>query len=139
MYLKRACGILLPQKKKKRNLTFGEFIREKRLKAELTLRKFCEIAEVDPSNWSKIERDLLPVSYDRKKLEKIAEIVKVKKRSKDWLEYFDLASLSQQKIPDDLYSDEEVLKILPVFFRTMREKKPIKEDLKSLFEMLKRR
>lgn len=131
--------VLLYHIKKGIKMTFGELIRNKRLAAEISLRKFCELAEVDPSNWSKIERDMLPVSYDRDKLENIAEIIKLKKGSKDWLEFFDLASISQQKIPDDIYSDEEVLKMLPVFFRTLRGKKPDKEELKKLFEMLKRR
>lgn len=120
-------------------MTFGEFIKTKRLEAGYSLRKFCEIAEIDASNWSKIERDRLPVSYDREKLESITKIIKLKEGSKDWFQFFDLASLSQKKIPEDIYSDEEVVNALPILFRTLRGEKPDKKELDKMIELLKRR
>jgi len=47
--------------------------------------------------------------------------------------------IAQKKIPEDLYSDEEVLSALPVFFRTVRGDKPTREELDKLIELLKRR
>jgi transcriptional regulator with XRE-family HTH domain len=120
-------------------MTFGEFVRIKRLDAELSLREFCSRAETDPSNWSKIERDVLPAPANREFLESIAKLLKLKKGDKDWLTFFDLASLSQQKIPDDVYEDEDVLSALPVFFRTVRGEKPSEEELDKLIALLKRR
>ena len=40
-------------------LTFGEFIKQLRLQNRITLREFCRLAGIDPSNWSKIERGML--------------------------------------------------------------------------------
>jgi hypothetical protein len=76
---------------------------------------------------------------DRPKLEKIAEMLKLGKGSADWHRLFDLASLSIKKIPEDVYSDEEVLEVLPVFFRTVRGDKPTPEELDKLIQLLKTR
>ena len=102
-------------------MVFGKFIKNKRLEAGYSLRKFCEIVEIDPSNWSKVERDMLPVTNDRKKLEKIAELIKLKKGSKEWVEFFDLASISQKKIPEDIFSHKERFQTLPEVFNEIRQ------------------
>ncbi len=39
-------------------LTFGDFFKEKRLSAGLTLRKFCALHHFDPGNVSRWERNL---------------------------------------------------------------------------------
>lgn len=120
-------------------MTFGELVRKRRLEVGLSLREFCGQAETDPSNWSKIERGILPAPANREFLESLARLLELKKGDKDWYTFFDLASLSQQKIPDDVYGDEDVLSALPVFFRTLRGEKPSKEELDSLLELLKPR
>ena len=120
-------------------MTFGEFVRTKRLEVELGLREFCKLAETDPSNWSKVERGILPAPSDRDFLERIAKLLKLKKGTPDWFTFFDLASISQQKIPDDVYEDEDVISALPVFFRTVRGEKPSEEELDKLIDLLKRR
>ena len=120
-------------------MTFGEFTREKRVRAELSLREFCRQAELDPSNWSKVERDIMPVFGTRDALEGIAKLLKLKKNTPDWITFFDLASISQQRIPDDVYEDKDVVSALPVFFRTVRGEKPSEEELEKLYALLKRR
>jgi len=120
-------------------MTFGEFVRVRRLGIGLSLREFCTEAETDPSNWSKVERGILPAPANREFLESLARLLKLKKGDKDWFTFFDLASLSQQKIPDDVYEDESVISALPVFFRTVRGEKPTEEELDKLIALLKRR
>ena len=120
-------------------MTFGGFVREKRIQAEMSLREFCRQAELDPSNWSKVERDLLPALGTRESLENIAKLIKLKKSSTDWAMFFDLAAISQQRIPDDVYKDEDVVAALPVFFRTVRGEKSSEEELSKLIALLKNR
>ena len=120
-------------------MTFGEFVKTKRLEAGLSLREFCKHAELDPSNWSKVERGLFPATASRDILETIAKIVKLKKGSGDWSTFFDLAYISQQRIPDDVYEDKDVVSALPIFFRTVRGEKPSEEELDKLIALLKRR
>ncbi|MCX6234622.1 MAG: helix-turn-helix transcriptional regulator [Bacteroidetes bacterium] len=109
--------------------SFGEFIKSLRIKNEITLREFCRQIKGDPSNWSKIERGKLPPPKSKKFLEEIAEIVKLKNGEDDYFLLFDLAALSF--IPNDLIEDEKLLEKLPVFFRTLRGKKPSKEELEG--------
>lgn len=117
----------------------------------MSLREFCKIAEVDPSNWSKVERGLLPAPNDRDFLEKIAKILKLKKASPEWFLFYDLAAISQQRIPDDVYPvngvyedeprlrGENAISALPVFFRTIRGEKPTEEEMEKLITLIKRR
>jgi len=120
-------------------MTFGEFVRKSRLEVNLGLREFCELAGLDASNWSKIERGRLPLTDSRKKLETIAQLIGLEKGTSEWYQFFDLASIAQRKIPEDLYSDEEVIAALPVFFRTIRGEKPSGDDLDKIIELLRRR
>ena len=120
-------------------MTFGEFVKSKRLQSDLSLREFCKTAELDPSNWSKVERGLLPAPSDRTKLEAIARDLKLKKGTADWSTYFDLAYISQQRIPDDVAENADAVSALPVFFRTMRGEKPTEEELSKLIQLIKRR
>jgi ribosome-binding protein aMBF1 (putative translation factor) len=80
-------------------MTFGEFVRTKRLEVGLSLREFCSKVETDPSNWSKIERGILPAPANREFLESVAGLLTLKKGERDWYTFFDLASLSQQNKP----------------------------------------
>lgn len=100
-------------------MTFGEFIRNKRLEAGFSLRRFCEVAEVDPSNWSKIERGFLPATVDRRTLEKIAKLIRLPKE--DWEKLFDLAALTQERIPEDIAKHKEKMTELPEVFKKIRD------------------
>ena len=103
------------------------------------MREFCKLAELDPSNWSKIERGLFPATGNREILETIAKMIKLKKGSDHWSTFFDLAYISQQRIPDDVYRDKNVVSALPVFFRTVRGEKSSEEELDKLIALLRRR
>ena len=121
-------------------MTFGDFVRKKRLEASMSLRRFCELADLDPSNWSKIERGRLRLAFTRERLEQLAATLGLAKGSEEWQMFFDLATVAQREIPEELYNDEEVLAALPVFFRTLSgEKKPTKQELNHLIELLRRR
>ncbi|MCW8811534.1 MAG: helix-turn-helix domain-containing protein [Ignavibacteriaceae bacterium] len=119
--------------------SFGEYIKNKRLELDLSLRKFCELVGLDPSNWSKIERGKLPAPEDREKLDQIATVLKIKKGSKNWQQLFDLASIAKKKIPDYVYKDKDVISALPVFFRTAHGDKPTEEELQKIIDLLKGR
>lgn len=55
-----------------------------------------------------------------------------------WL-FFDFVFISQRNIPDELYSNEEVVSALPVFFRTLKGDKPSEEELDKIIKLLGRR
>jgi len=116
---------------------FGNFIKEKRLNANLTLREFCRQLGEDASNWSKIERGKLLPPRDKEKLKKISIILCIKENSNDWSTLIDLAFIDTGKIPDYIMSDKEVIKVLPIFFRTICSVKPSSDELKELVQRIK--
>lgn len=117
---------------------FGEYIKEKRINKNISLREFCKLMEVDASNWSKIERGLLAPPQDDGKLQKIAQLLDIKVGSEQWKEMKDIANIDAGIIPDDIRLDERVLKSLPMFFRTLRSDKPSSEELDKLIEMVRK-
>ncbi|MFH2031807.1 MAG: hypothetical protein ABIJ40_14505 [Bacteroidota bacterium] len=119
-------------------MTFGMLIKNKRIELNYSLREFCIKFKHDPSNWSKVERDLLYPPDDEDTLRIWAEQLNIVFGSKEWFEFYDMAFLSRKKIPKDLLSDDEVIEKLPLFFRTLRGQKPSEEELKSLADLLKK-
>ena len=117
---------------------YGYFIKDIRMKKEMSLREFCKQVEIDASNWSKIERGLLAPPQDEEKLKKIARVLGIKIGSEPWKEMKDLANIDAGIIPEDIRSDEEILKALPMFFRTIRSEKPTAEELDKLIDMIKK-
>ena len=117
---------------------FGKLVKEKRLQRDLGLRDFCRKLGEDPSNWSKIEREVKTPPKNRGKLEKIASLLGMKPNTEDWNILFDQASIDSGIIPKDLISDKEVLNALPAFFRTIRSEKPSAEELDMVIEKIRK-
>jgi transcriptional regulator with XRE-family HTH domain len=117
---------------------YGEFVKNRRVDKGIGLREFCKALGVDASNWSKVERGLLSPPQDEAKLRKIAELLGIEVGSATWIEMKDLASISAGSIPDDILSDENVLKSLPIFFRTLRSDKPTSDELDELISMIRK-
>lgn len=117
---------------------YGEFVKARRVARKIGLREFCKLVGVDASNWSKVERGLLPPPQDDEKHRKIAETLDIEVDSNAWIEMKDLASVDAGMIPKDILSEESVLKSLPVFFRTLRSDKPTAEELNELISMIRK-
>ena len=109
-----------------------EFLHEKRLEREITLRQFCRDLEVDPSNWSKIERGIAPAPKSKEFRERIAEVLAL--NTEEIATLNDLATI--EFIPEDLRPEEKILEKLPIFFRTGRGEKPSKKELEELLKAL---
>ena len=118
---------------------FGTFIKELRTKQRLGLREFCLTHGHDPSNWSKIEREVLPPPRDEETLRKWARQLGIKQGSDDWLKFFDYAAVDAGRIPDHVMQDKELLAKLPLFFRTISGQRPTRIQLTSLLKLLRER
>src|SRR5271170_706218 len=110
---------------------FGTFIKELRAKQRLGLREFCLKTGYDPSNWSKIEREVLSPPSDEAMLRKWAKALNLKEGSDDWHNFFNYAAVDSGRIPDYILKDEKLVSQLPVFFRTISGQKPSREDLEK--------
>lgn len=117
---------------------FGEFIKGKRIEKGLSLREFCRRLDEDASNWSKIEREIMPPSQDPKKLLKIARVLGIVEGTADWNNLHDMASVDSGKIPEYIMSDAEAVRMLPIFFRTIGSEKPTEEEIKEFIMNIKK-
>ncbi len=116
-------------------MTFGEYVKNMRLEKRITLREFCRMNELDPSNWSKVERGLLSPPKSKMVLEMIARSLQIKEKSEEWNSLFDFAAVAH--IPREIMSDERLLEKLPVFFRTVRGEKPTTSELEELVRTIR--
>ena len=115
---------------------FGSYIKELRAKQRLGLREFCIEHGHDPSNWSKIEREVAAPPRDEETLRTWAKQLGLKEESDDWRKFFDCAAVDAGRIPDYVLKDEQLVAQLPVFFRTLSGQKPSREDLGKLLEII---
>ena len=115
--------------------TFGEYIQNLRITNRISLREFCRLTNIDPSNWSKVERGLLQPPKSKEILNEIAEALKIRKNTEEYQLLLDLAAISF--IPEDLIEDKSIVENLPVFFRTIRGKNPTKSELEELIKLIK--
>jgi transcriptional regulator with XRE-family HTH domain len=115
---------------------FGQLVKEFRLRADLTLREFCRQTGEDPSNWSKVERELLAPPQGEK-LKMIASVLNIQEDSEEWNKLVDYGALDSGRIPEYIKSNKEVMNALPIFFRTVGSMKPTPEELQEFIENLK--
>jgi transcriptional regulator with XRE-family HTH domain len=118
--------------------TFGEFVRNLRLQRKLTLREFCREHNLEPANWSRMERGVTAPPQDRSILERYARNLSVKPETEDWRTFMDLAAIDSGVIPEDIMNDELLLERVPVMFRAARGDKLTREQLDELLGLLRK-
>lgn len=119
--------------------TFGNWIREKRLLRELSLRKFSELIGISASRWSKIERGYAPFPFIIGNLPEIflmRHIADALELSEDEERYMEkiirLHNVEYNTmLPPDLSS------ILPVFWCSSFDKSLSEDKLNELIEHVK--
>ena len=116
---------------------FGIFIKELRVRRRLGLREFCLEHGHDPSNWSKLEREVLQPPRDERTLRTWAKQLGLKPDSVDWLKSFDYAAVDAGRIPDRILADQELVAHVPAFFRTLSGQKPSRGDTQRLLALIK--
>lgn len=114
---------------------FGSLLGTLRIDNNLSIREVCKLVAYDPSNWSKIERGLISPPADEKTLKFWAKVLKVK--NGDSQDFIDNAQIAQGIIPDDILNRTEMLELMPAFFRTVRNKKPSKDEIDRLISLIK--
>lgn len=113
---------------------FGRFLRAKREEQRVSLRAFALGIEMDPSNYSKIERGVLPPP-DGEMLERIGDEIGIQRSTEEWQRFYYMASVARGQIPSDIAQDEDIMAALPAFFQRLREEKVATRDM--MFEAFK--
>ena len=117
---------------------FGEFLKELRMRAGLSLREYCLKNGLDPGNYSRVERGRFRPPQDREIVERYATALGLERGCDEWLRLFDLAAAERGQIPDDIMSDEQLVDKLPVLFRTIRATRVSPEKLDEFIETIRR-
>lgn len=115
---------------------FGEYVKGKRLDRGLSLREFCKKAGEDPSNWSKVERGLIPPPQDIKKMEAIAATLGILEEP-SVRELHEMAIVDAGNIPDYIMNNRDIVENLPAFLRTIDNVKPTRDEFEKLIELLR--
>jgi len=118
------------------NSTFANFIKERRLGQDLTLRQLCQNTGYDVAYISRLENGLIDAPSDIEKLKALAKAYSIQLGSETWMEFSDLAATSRRSVPEDTYANPVVPRFLPVFYRKMRKDKLTSEDIKQLTSLL---
>lgn len=100
---------------------FGDFFSARRKALGKTLREFCRENSFDAGNMSKLERGVMLPPQGKGKRLQYAKALGIEEGSDDWLEFCDLAATSAGKLPDYVMADEDLLKAMPVLFRSIKK------------------
>ena len=117
---------------------FGKWIKKQRLKQNYSLRSFARLIGEDPSNWSKIERNLIAPPQNELKILKIATVLGISRDSDEFSEMVTLANVSAGRIPEYLMREEEIIKELPAFLRTLGSVKPTPTETKRIIRLIQK-
>ena len=116
---------------------FGRLFKERRRCLGKTLREFCKEHGLDHGNISRLERGLLrPPTGER--LEEYLSYLGVERESDEWYKLRDAAYACAGEVPEEIMAEEDLVRQLPVVFRTLGRKRPTEEDLEKLIDLLRK-
>jgi len=84
-----------------------------------------------------MERRAIPPPQDREILTRYATALGLRDGSDEWYLFFDLAAADRGIIPRDIMEDEELVKELPAFFRTLRGQKPTEDEMRKIISKIR--
>lgn len=117
--------------------SFGSFLRDLRLKANLGLRRFAELIDIKPSNLSDIENGRRHPPADPSKLREMAEALGLGEDSEDWRRLFD-AARRQGDLPADIRHMAD-RKLVPALLRTIDDQQLSDDAIASLITEIEAR
>lgn len=115
---------------------FGKLFKEHRREAGLTLREFCRQHGFDHGNVSKLERGKLKPPTGET-LNKYLAALGVEPDSETWREFHDTAAACAGEVPARIMEDEELVRKLPVVFRTIGRRRPTEDELGRLIDLIR--
>jgi len=116
--------------------TFGQFLKEKRLALDMSLREFAGQVGMQPSNYCNVEADVLPPP-PAKSLERLAKALGFKKGTSDYETFHDLAAKGRDEIPADVERIVKENELIPAMLRTVEYEQLSKAQLRGIIEDLR--
>ena len=113
--------------------TFGQFLKEKRLALDLSLREFARRVGMQPSNYCNVEADVLPPP-PAETLARLAKTLGLKKGEPDYETFHDLAARGRDEIPADVERIVKENELIPAMLRTVEYEQVSQEQLRGIIE-----
>jgi len=117
--------------------SFGDLLRELRIKAGYSLRSFAKEAGMQPSNLSLLENNKVNPPRDKDILFKLVKILKLREETEEWGEFFDLAVKDVDRLPADIANKKCVRDLLPIMLRTVANSRLSKEEILKLIKKIR--
>lgn len=118
-------------------MNFGETVKNMRIAQQKTLRQFCNEHGLDPSNWSKVERNVNPPPKEEATLARWARFLGLEQGADAWRDFMYQAEVSRGQIPREVMSDAVLVSKLPVFLRTVRGAELTEAQLDDFIERVR--
>ena len=117
---------------------FGALLKSHRIAAGKTIREFCRDLDIDAGNYSRVERGLLAPPADDE-IGKYARALNIKPRTEEYANLVNAAAVDRANLPSDMLTDAQVVRELPLLFRTLRGD-PVPDDkLDRLVDLIRKR
>lgn len=117
----------------KTGLHFGQLLKKIRVEeANIGLRNFAEMVELQPSNLSNIERGKIAPPANKGTLDRICDTLGLSPADPRRAELFDLAAEDSKRIPADIATAIKENQGVPVLVRTVANKQLSDEKLREL-------
>lgn len=117
----------------KTGLYFGQLLKKIRVEeANIGLRNFAEMVELQPSNLSNIERGKIPPPANKETLDRICDTLGLSPSDPRRAELFDLAAEDSNRIPADIATIVKENEGVPVLVRTVANKQLSDDKLREL-------
>ena len=116
---------------------FGKLFKKHRIEMGKTLREFCRDNGFDHGNISRMERGRQKPPTGES-LDRYLAALRIQPQSDLWYEFRDVAAACAGEVPERLMEDEDVVQKLPAVFKTLARKRPTREELDKLMDLLRR-
>lgn len=116
-------------------MKFHELFKIKRMEIG-TVREFARESGLDLAYVSRLENGVVLPPKDGEKLTRLAVALGIAEGSDEWREFMDLAAVARNELPEDLRDDERVAKVLPAFYRALRDKELDEGEFRRLVDLI---
>jgi len=117
---------------------FGEYFRDIRLKRGLTLRAYCSKTKEDPAFISRLEHGIIKPPKEEAVLRRLATSLGLTEGNQEWNDFHQYADIAAGRIPAKVMANEELVKHLPIFFRTIANERFPDDKLEDFIEFIRK-
>lgn len=111
---------------------FNSYFKQRRIALGYTARKFAQAKGYDVAYISRLENGIILPPAEREKVEALAKALELEKGTKEWGDFIDMVAIARNEIPEDLRSNDVALRVLPAFYRGVRNKTLSEKEVDKL-------